>query len=178
MKLMIALFAAMLVAAPLSAQEEPKVERKEVRTAKVVKIENGKVVELEGEAAEAEMKKMRAEMEKLRKEVEDKLKGIKPADDDGESEIPDVEDALDDLGDLPGLSEEMRKRFKEIMEKAKAAARKAQEQGGDVDVEIEETSEDGSSQVKIRIVRKTGKSSESTPAPEAPKEAPKSERQQ
>lgn len=170
MKLMIAMFAAMLVCAPLSAQEEPKVERKEVRTAKVVKIENGKVIELEGEDAEAEIARMRAEVDRLRKEVEDKLKEARER---MRRELPGMED-MDPLKDLP---EEMRKRVQEALEKAKARAKEAQEQEGDVDVEIEETSEDGSSQVKIRIVRKTSKS-ESTPAPEAPKEAPKSERQQ
>lgn len=173
MKLIPALFAAMLVCAPLAAQEEPKVERKEVRTAKVVKIENGKVIELEGADAEAEIARMRAEVDKLRKEVEDKLKEARERTRREWKELPGIED-MDPLKNLP---EEMRKRIQEALEKAKARARDAREHEGDVDVEIEETSEDGSSQVKIRIVRKTSKS-ESTPAPETPKEAPKSERQQ
>lgn len=167
MKLICALFAAVLVCAPLSAQEEPKVERKEVRTSKVIKIENGKVTELQGEDAEAEIAKMRAEVERLRKEVEDRLKGVRPR---AEREWQEPGDGLeDDMGDmLRGLPEEMRKRVQDALRRARGAADKAKNADGDVDIEIDESSEDGSSRVKIRIVRKTVRGGQA--APEAPAE--------
>lgn len=183
MKILAALFA-LLIAAPLAAQDAPA-EPKRESIAKVVKIENGKVVELEGEEAEKAIKEVRERMKEFERDMDDQVRKameeMAKSHEEMEKQIKEtMERLLKQHGEEGGLGGAVNKQLREALEKARKAVDAALKKAGDgdVDIEHEETSEDGRTQVRIKIVRKVVKSGGAEgespkETPETPKEEPR-----
>ena len=164
MKYLLALIAAVAFTAPVFAQEA---EKREVRTVKV-RAEGGVTIIEDGEEVET------VDEADIKKRIEDALRRAgEEVEEIDEAELP--EEVRDVLKRFREQMEELRKEFEERMKEIQEDLENGTEDlENDPDAEVEEyehTSPDGSSTVKVKIVRirKIVKEGDAPEAPEAPK---------